>query len=351
MQAANSFLRGNDTLLARRVVENAPAEHRNFEWALLANQAWPKYRIGDSTSSGTEKLTASEIWERGRLELLREILPWDASGGSHGGFFSSRGDSVFVYLSNGDVRQFSIGSGKHLATYSTPVGGSIAVALSSDGSRLGAFTFSSRGTVWDIDSHSIVATRDESLESAGSPWICRWSPDNEYLVTGHMDGTVRIWDGGSLALLATCEGHKENTFELSISPSSDVVWSASTDGSIRGWSLPEGTPQGEFRVPVPGDLELQAISPSGKLAFALYRDGSHLIWEIETEQVVNELSGPTARPHKGAPRFSAAFSPDERLLAVAVTNRSITVYDLETGRTLNEIQSATLCLKNAWVFA
>lgn len=79
-QAANSFLRGNDKLLVRKVVENAPAEHRNFKWALLANLAEPKYPVGK---------------------------------------------------------------------YSTPFGQPIAVALSSDGSRLGALTVSSRCTVGD----------------------------------------------------------------------------------------------------------------------------------------------------------------------------------------------------------
>ena len=142
----------------------------------------------------------------------------------------------------------------------------------------------------------------------------------------------------SVDMVSEWWGHDKNTLDLFIPQSSDIVWSASSDGMICKWSLPNAEKLAEYRVPVEGELEYQAIAPeNGELAFAIFRDGSHLVWDIESEQVITRLSGPTPKPYRGPPRFACAFSPEESCLAAMSGELGVTIYDLKTGETLNEV--------------
>ncbi len=346
--AADKYLQGNVALHAQSILRTAPPEFRNWEWALLANRAWPPQRLINSTPrSATGELTFRQFWTLGTAKFERELLPWNAPGGLHGGFFSQTGDSVCFYHARGEIKLFSFPQIVEQSLFSSESGNSLAVALSQAGTKLAGFPFSNRGRVWDVATTDVVATFNDSLETS-SPWLCQWSPDENYVVTGHMGGAVRIWDARfkSLDPLRECLGHQKDVMNIQFLNSSDSFWTASTDGTVRQWSFPGGKAMGEYKLPVTGELEFQAISPTtGKLAFASLRDGSSLLWDIQSETVVRHLSGPTPDPYSGAPRYACAFSRDETGIAVMTGRLEVSVYDLASGEVLNRISGNDIPLR------
>jgi WD40 repeat protein/serine/threonine protein kinase len=338
--AANFFLVNNAPSSASSILKSAPAKHRNWEWGYLAGRTWPQYRIRlDSIeSSMPSSASANQFWKSEAARVVQSIRPWDEKAGLYGGFFSPDARSLFFYHAKGEIKKFSAEYGEQLAVYSSDLDNPITAAINSRGTKIASFPFSNRAIICDVLTEEVIASGRDDLEKS-PPWICRWTPDEKYLVTGHMDGSIRIWDAQSesLNLVSEWQGHKKNTLDVFIPISNDAVWSASNDGTIRKWTVPGGLPLGEYRIPVDGEVEYQAIAPSGKLAFAILRDGANLIWEIETEKIFAELSGPDSDPYQGPPRFACAFSPDGTCLAAMTGKLGITIYDVTSGDVLNQV--------------
>lgn len=341
--ASNSLLSENSPLLARSMLMKAPVKHRNFEWALLANRAWPAFpaaKLAAKTLKGSFP-NANSFWGAGHARVIQEFLPFNVPGGMYGGEFFPDGKSIVLTHANGDIKILSTTSGETLQTYSVGSDTAIAFALSPDGTKLAAFPFSNRAMIIDMLSGELLAACPDRLTVA-SPWICRWSPDGKYLVSGHMDGSVRVWDAESPLLEIRGEriGHTKSIMDVYMPKSSDEVWTASNDGAIRRWTLPDTQPLEPLdgcHLPVTAELQFHALSPTGKLAFAMLRDGSRLLWDVKAEKVTRRLTGPDPEPYMGQPLFACAFSPDESCIAVMTGKLGVTIYDVVTGKVLNEI--------------
>ena len=57
------------------------------------------------------------------------------------------------------------------------------------------------------------------------------------LATGHIDGTVRLWDPATGAPLRTLEGHTARVRALAADPTGGWLASAGADGTVRLWDL------------------------------------------------------------------------------------------------------------------
>ena len=321
---------------ARSILRTTPAEHRNFEWAKLANLAWRRYGIRPPETTANE-MTA-QFWASQPAIAIGDFLPWDLPGGLHGGFFGPASSSVYFFHARGEIKKFSVTYGEEQALYSGGGETSITVATSPSGSKLASFPFSNAAIIYDVETGGVVGRGRGDLEKS-PPWTCCWSPDEAYLATGHMDGSVIVWDANSpsVKLLFEWPGHEKNTLDLYIPPASDSIWSASNDGTIRQWALPDGKPLKKFTAPADMEVNYQKISPSGQFAATLLADGSHFVWEIASEKVACHLVGGLVEPYDGPQFPRCAFSKEESCVAVTTGQTSVTIYDLARGNVINHI--------------
>jgi WD40 repeat protein len=83
---------------------------------------------------------------------------------------------------------------------------------------------------WPLEDHSPLNSRAES----GAVLHVAFSPDGQRAVTGHFDGTARLWDlrSGESRPLA---GHEGPVIWVAFSPDGKQVLTASQDGSVRLW--------------------------------------------------------------------------------------------------------------------
>jgi len=154
-----------------------------------------------------------------------------------------------------------------------------------------------------------------------------FSPDERRLASGSFDGSVKLWDVESRALLWSGR-HPKSTLCLALAPDGQQLASGGSDGTVRCWEAQLGTPVQE--LPHPGAVFALAWSPDGRLLASGDTLGTIRLWQ-------RQPSGP-ARLWQALEAHSnwvrgLAFAPDGRLLASASWDSSVKLWEWgEAGR-------------------
>lgn len=225
----------------------------------------------------------------------------------------------------------------------TPTGDTLMVGDADDGAFLLPATADS--VVFDIEpsvaTDAEFLTYDFARPPTGAPLV---------VVTGHLNGSVRIWDldeeSGSMTLKALLTRHNDEVHSVTVSPDGESVLSGSWDGDIISW-LSTATPNHGV---VTADAHEAAVTDvtfvgnDGLIASAGF-DGLVRFWSTETGGELRQLD--TIDPGNGeiALLHGMDASPDGRLIAVGATliplldegsfdeeeREFVIVYDVATG--------------------
>jgi WD40 repeat protein len=119
-----------------------------------------------------------------------------------------------------------------------PRGGPIAVAFRADGSALAVAGYN---FLQNVDPRSWQVRERTQLEPRVSLLAVRFSPDGSAIVGRASDGTVRIYDAGTLTLIGDpIEAHDGLTRDVEISPDGEELITAGQDSFLRVWELASG---------------------------------------------------------------------------------------------------------------
>jgi WD40 repeat protein len=192
------------------------------------------------------------------------------------------------------------------------------------------------------------------VEDGASYRSLDYSPDGRTLAAGTDQGDIEIWDVPSLTMLRILEGHKSAVLDVAFAPgcggSSCLLASASWDGTIRVWELPEGAMHNTMQAGG-GVHQLAFGSDSGRL-LSWSRERPVQVWNADSGTHEGDLgvgegslewvalsddgaallvqSGDGGRVHSGDNGYTlfslaeldvtsrqTAFSPDGKYLAIA----------------------------------
>lgn len=166
------------------------------------------------------------------------------------------------------------------------------------------------------------------------------SVTDDTLVTGHADGSVRVWALASLRLRARHDAHDGRVRAVAYLPDRRWLASSGTDTRVYVWK-DAGAPPAPLPGP-PTDSRALQFSPDGRWLlgsgwFRLFR------WDLARDELVTL---PTE--HHGVIK-SLQLSADGRHLASISRKTDSAVYFLDplSGRTLRRFQRHDLC--GAWV--
>ncbi len=381
--ATQAALRVGDVNDARRRLEQAPAELRDWEWRILAAQV---DRSRDRLDAGGPIFWAdandrfivttgehTKIWDARSKKQLGELdvdgEDWIATVAIHPtravAACGTRTGCVYIAdLEKGDLGPILY---RHGASGDASVEHHVnEVAWSRDGKWLASVSMDHTIRVWDGHaSRVLVGHRDRVVSAAFLPdgrlvsgdrtgRFCVWAQDHSKIVhelqahsgsvehiavsadgsvvaTASRDQTVRLWDLATWTERWIGTGHVGNVRDVMIDPLGRFVATASYDRTVRVWDIETGREQACLR----GHTSLVrriVFGNSTNEIVSFSRDGTIRFWRWKTRSIPFHLAGHTDSI------TTVLFSPGSRTLAAAQRDQNVTLWDLDSLESLAHLE-------------
>jgi WD40 repeat protein/DNA-binding SARP family transcriptional activator len=327
------------------------------------------------TTDGRSVITTSDdgdviVWDTRRLTATETL-----SG--HAGFvfspmISRDGTTLYTASLDGTVFIWDLAGrrrlGRPLRVGAKGTGGA-GMALSSDGRVIAVVR--PRGAIAVVDARSLTERRTIRVLPTGNITRLVFVPGGHLLVVGGDTGALALVDADS-GRVTRLRGHRQYIITPGVSADGRRLVSASFDGSVRLWSLPDGrmlraplrfrhgvydaqlSPDGRrlalvlfARNGVPDTLQVRDVdtgrtvvdvragantnlvrfSPDGRTVAVGNNSGRAQVWSTATwEPITRSFAG-----HAGA-LTGAAISRDGRVLATGGNDGTVRLWDIETGQ-------------------
>ncbi|KAJ7356491.1 WD40-repeat-containing domain protein [Mycena albidolilacea] len=172
-----------------------------------------------------------------------------------------------------------------------------------------------------------------------------FSPDGSLVASGGGDGLIQICDASSGTLLGELDKHTMGVRSVVFSADSRRLFSASADGTIRVWSLFDGS----LPTLAPPDIHEPSSSRRKNLIF-LPRARQSLSDGFVPISVPPSIHEPLSSSQEERRDFhpksvlSVAFSPDERWLVSTSGHSGVLVWDTKSGKCTGQLGAFALHL-------
>ncbi|KIJ27479.1 hypothetical protein M422DRAFT_271331 [Sphaerobolus stellatus SS14] len=232
---------------------------------------------------------------------------------------------VIACTSQGDrtIRLCDIDNGKLVAPLIEVEEGVLCVALSpdADAPRVAAGWGDSKLQklqVWDAKDGRLLL---DLPGHSGYVTCVAYSPHGENIISGSLDGTVRIWEANN-GRLTHCLDHGSGVNAIAMSHDGEKIASGAFNGTLKIWETKTGT-----CIPGPmrshaGRITLLVFTPDNQQIISGSDDRTIRIWEVESAE--ESETSEQSRHH-----YCVTFSPDRQKVAFT-SGRTLQVWDIET---------------------
>ena len=197
--------------------------------------------------------------------------------------------------------------------------------------------------VWEWQSETYVLKQQGHFNNMA---CVAFSPDGATVATGGQDGKVKLWATSSGFCFVTFSEHTASTTAVRFSVGkSNVVFSASLDGTVRAYDTTRYRNFRTFTSPRPAQFSSIAVDTSGDLVAAGAKDIYEVfLWSVATGHLLEVISG-----HEG-PVSSLAFNPSPTAgssqLVTASWDKTLKIWDAldsssSNSETIDLISDAT----------
>ena len=259
------------------------------------------------SSSGDRLVTGGDdgarVWDPATGDVVLEL--GRESSGTYGADMSADGELIATGHGDGIVRVWDGKTGRlvHELRGHTDLG--FFVGFSQHGDRLVSISFDNTARVWDASSAEqlTVLTHETFVQDAA---FVR----DDFVVTADSNGLVQIWSVASGESVAELRGHRNHVSFLAVNPQQDRIVTGSDDKTIRVWRLGSGV--SSLDVDRPGYQTVAAYGPDGTVFLTAGYSRRIELWNAGTGDLSRRLD-------LGGDRSArlAAFSPDGSTIAVA----------------------------------
>lgn len=311
--------------------------HQNIVWSAAFSPD------GNTIASCSQDQTI-RLWDAATGKEIRQV---PASGASIRSLhFSSDGKTLVAGHGDGTVDMRDVETGKTLLRMKPDQARAIeTLAFSPDGKVLASAGKDQVITFWE------VATGKEILRFKGDQaqiQALAISPDGKRIASAGKVG-LQLWDVASGKLLSQIRGSQGKVHALTISPDGKILVSGGDAPGIRLWDLATGKElfqvgtakeaakqQGAPATEVAGKKEpvvTVAVSPDGKELATASWDKTIRLWDAETGKELRRIPSPRG-PNQPCP---LVFSPDGRFLAT-VGFDTVILLDKASGKEVRQLQ-------------
>jgi WD40 repeat protein len=243
--------------------------------------------------------------------------------------FSPDGKFVLTGSLDNTAKLWDAATGAEVRTFSGHTGPVESVAFSPDGKYVLTGSRDKTAKLWDAATGALVQTFYDptnvvrtSVELKRSNHSMAFSPDGKYVLTASDDGTPKLWDAATGALVRTFSGHTNIVRSVAFSPDGNYVLTGGLDDTARLWDAATGAEVYTFEHA--SWVYSVAFSPDGK--YVLTGTSNATLWDTATGVLVRTFTGVA----NGA--IGVAFSPDgSYLLTGSLGQQTAMMWDVTSG--------------------
>jgi len=162
-----------------------------------------------------------------------------------------------------------------------------------------------------------------------------------------MHAKIRLWNLGTCQIRGTLKGHGWDVNSLAFSSDGKILVSGALDGAIKIWNWHKQELLKTFNRPAPsqlipslvswfdssvGGIWAVAISPDGKIIASGGSDQPINLWDADTGKLLRTLT-----EHSGS-IYTVAFSPDGKTFASGGDDHKIRIWEFQTGKLLETLE-------------
>ncbi len=161
-------------------------------------------------------------------------------------------------------------------------------------------------------------------------WAVAISSNGQYWAAGSRRGEARVWREEGKLLHLAWQAHTDTVRALAFSPDGHTLATGSWDGSIKLWDIESGALL--WTSWFTDNIECLTFAPDGRTLASGGDDATVQLWDAHTGARRQTLSGPTG------PVFALAWSPDGRLLASGGVDRVIRLWELSWAQSETSVR-------------
>lgn len=176
--------------------------------------------------------------------------------------------------------------------------------------------------VWELATGRLNNTLKGHTKGVNSVAV---SPDNQWIISGADDCTVRVWELATGQLYYTIESHRDKVRSVIVSPNNQWIVSGSSDWTVKVWELITGRLQYALKGHTKR-VNSVVVSSDNQWVISASNDGTMKVWELGTGQLHQTLKG-----HTYALR-SVAISPDNRWVISASNDGTVKIWEFTAGQ-------------------
>lgn len=204
-----------------------------------------------------------------------------------------------------------------------------AVSFSRDGARLASASTDGTLKIWDVTSRALLR---DIRAGQGALHAVAFAPDGHLVATAGSNGTVAVWDARTLARLRTDACGEGPVNALAFSPDSQLLASTTwrpEEHVVVLRDADSGTPRPPLVAPG-GEPRALAFSPDGSrlaLGVAGQTAGRNVVelWSVPDGRLIRLLPCPRQSV------TAVAFTPDGRHVGAATTDGTVELFDVQSG--------------------
>jgi len=278
---------------------------------------WGKQLI---TSQSARTLT---MWEANQVESESLAVFGRFAAFAWSAAFSSDGASLLVAAGGSgnstDLYRYQVTTGKEQFRIAFP-GNARTIDVSPVGDLLALGCATDRLLLIEASTGRQVAP----LETEGGHVNhAAFSADGKWLFTAALDNQVRIYNVGLRGLVSTLRGHNDWALSVAVSPDQKRIVSTCRDGTAIVWDLESRLPR--YTLPCGrAGLESVAWSPDGKTIVTGGNFGAVNLWHAQTGAALRSLVGSRGLV------YDVNFSPDGKYLVTAGEDHLTRVWNLSS---------------------